>query len=352
MICLATPMDQPLSTVDLLLQARRQDKTAVAGLLEAYRGYLRLLARTSIDRSLRGKADPSDVAQEAIIHAAHHFLPLTRFNVPVTALFVAIATSAALVGLSSLAAPPAAPADPAIAFALDGDLAVMNADGQRQTVILSPEGRVNDISWSPDLDGDTTNGYQGSLVFEREFVENNATRFDLWVIDVQVTPDGVIGANLRNLAATHSVNPDWSPSGDLIAFDGTQTASDGTAQNGVFVVSPLGGVPTLVHADPADGLAGWPTWNPAGTHLAIASKSNGIYSLIIKDVANGTERVVIPAENGFTGMFELEWNRAGDRIAFHGEGTGLSKSIYIVQVDSGNFSAVPSTTSQTGFGPT
>src|SRR5262245_41468384 len=57
----------------LLREARRSRAGALDQLLEAFRTYLRLLARTGIAASLRGKAGPSDLVQEALLKAHRHF---------------------------------------------------------------------------------------------------------------------------------------------------------------------------------------------------------------------------------------------------------------------------------------
>jgi RNA polymerase sigma-70 factor (ECF subfamily) len=63
----------PCDPEHLLPLARAGDGQALGQMLELYRNYLTLLARLQFGRRLQGKADPSDVVQEAFLSAYRNF---------------------------------------------------------------------------------------------------------------------------------------------------------------------------------------------------------------------------------------------------------------------------------------
>src|SRR4051794_40708516 len=67
-------MAPPGPVPELLIdQARGGDAAALGRLLEMYRNYLRLLARSLLGRALRLRVDPSDLVQETFLDAHRDF---------------------------------------------------------------------------------------------------------------------------------------------------------------------------------------------------------------------------------------------------------------------------------------
>jgi RNA polymerase sigma-70 factor (ECF subfamily) len=62
-----------VSAEALLEQARSGDGAALGELLERYRNYLAVLARSQIGRRLQGKVDAADVVQDVCLEAHRHF---------------------------------------------------------------------------------------------------------------------------------------------------------------------------------------------------------------------------------------------------------------------------------------
>jgi RNA polymerase sigma-70 factor (ECF subfamily) len=66
-------MDEATRSAQLLHAARGGSSEELDLLLEHYRNYLAILARTFIGRTLQAKADPSDLVQETLIEARRDF---------------------------------------------------------------------------------------------------------------------------------------------------------------------------------------------------------------------------------------------------------------------------------------
>ena len=64
---------QSQNPAELLTKARQGNGESLGALLEFYRNYLYLLARTQIDLHLQARANPSDLVQETFLLASRHF---------------------------------------------------------------------------------------------------------------------------------------------------------------------------------------------------------------------------------------------------------------------------------------
>jgi WD40-like Beta Propeller Repeat len=138
-----------------------------------------------------------------------------------------------------------------LAYATDGRVVVINADGSGRSVLdTGTTGHDHAPSWSPD-------GRWIAFVMRHDGVPSVYA----------IRTDG----SQRRLLVRHGGAPAWSPDGTRIAF---------RAANGIEFVSPNGKLlapgPPFRVGTPV-GIDGPPVWSPDGTKLAMSNSPEGTY---------------------------------------------------------------------------
>jgi TolB protein len=195
------------------------------------------------------------------------------------------------------------------AYAGDGDIYVMNADGTR--LIRLTEGlRAAGPAWSPD----------GTEIV---FSQDQGTSL------VVMNADGTGAQEIRldGDAYPPYQSPAWSPDGTRIAFQASPEPRADT--NSVYVTSVDGtGTTRITHG----GSDGTPAWSPDGSVLAYAGP-DGIYLL---DVATEFEQRLTDCRfrEDCGRDSHPSWSQDGSRIAFaRQDGAGITIQVFVVNAD-------------------
>jgi Phosphodiester glycosidase/WD40-like Beta Propeller Repeat len=232
--------------------------------------------------------------------------------------FLLVAVSSCALVLSTLPAPPAAPA-----VAVNGDIAfatgrggsfeiwAVEADGTSPDgpLVTGPPGSIEvDPAWDP--------GPSGSLAFARLLPDEET--FDLFV-----KPASGAASRLTDEeeGAAHDRQPDWSVTG-MIAFTRSIRSDDTTH---VYVVPSGGGTPVRLTATGAPGYDASPAWSPTGTQIAYVSDRTGTPQLWTMN-ADGTAQT----QRTFDGCFvsSPDWSPDRSTIVLERQCPGEDADLY------------------------
>jgi hypothetical protein len=124
----------------------------------------------------------------------------------------------------------------------DGGVFLLSSDGAERQRLTNPKGKSRDVApaWSPDPDGDPTNGHQGVIAFLRHPDETK-----IWSDLYTVRPDGLELTFIRSFDSWDVPIPcqfsrlTWSPDGSRIGY---------SAHDSLWAVCGNGDLEPVLHA--------------------------------------------------------------------------------------------------------
>jgi Tol biopolymer transport system component len=192
-------------------------------------------------------------------------------------------------------------------YALDSDydIWVMGADGSSPMQVTTHRGDDVGPTWSPD----------GTRLAFSSFRRGHWRIYTIAVAGPREPAVRITGpASLAGTTADDVGGPDWSPTGDLIAFT-RRRWSDLKDRDVITVrtVTATGGDDTLI----AERF-GSPVWSPSGDEIAAIGISKpfvGVDTRIFVLAADGSSRSDLGLSQAYA-RSQLTWSPDGDEIAF------------------------------------
>ncbi len=209
------------------------------------------------------------------------------------------------------------------------DLFVLDPDtNQTQNVTNSPQLAEVQPSWAPD---------RGRVAYAASVVNTASDPWSIWVRDM------TSGQAAPITTGPEQYEPDWHPSGGLIAFTSIGRVGGTTVSSEIAVVAPDGsGYRSILRLNSCSMGVVNPNWSPDGTRLAFSLSSSLLGGELYQVNADGSNAVPLYSHPGWDDI-DPEWSPDGRYVAFSSgpnQGTVTRHDIWLLDTVTGIAGAV------------